>query len=195
MSNIYSLYLDCVLILHSLFFFKEEKHFLCYNLQQLEPVCVCIRACEYVLDKRTLPIMKRNRMGTVFEIWLQRGYLMIWERLSKWRKLGDLLDSRQLQHGWAQQDLLGTSCVTSDIVTLVQGFHSTMEQEHGYIRCKGFFIQNYSGLRPGQWLIAGHSNFNFFYINIMRIFKSFSWKFWDWDIGENKETLCELSEE
>lgn len=130
--------------------------------------------------------MKRKRMGTVFGTWLQRGYIMIWERLSKWRKLGDLLDTRLLQHGWAQQGL-GTSCVTSVTVTLVQRFHSAVEQEGGYICCKGFFSQNHSGRKPGQRLIAVHSNFNFFYINIMRRCLSFSWKFWGWDIGENKQ--------
>lgn len=91
-------------------------------------MCICA-------GQKNIANMKRNRMGTVFGIWLQRGYLMIRERLSKWRKLGDLLYPGLLQHGWAQQ-ALSTSCVPSNTVTLVQRFHCAVEQEGGYIAAK-----------------------------------------------------------
>lgn len=82
---------------------------------------------------------------------------------------------------------LSTSCPTSNTLTLVQSFYSAVEQKGGYVRCKAFFSQNLFGLRPGQWMIAMHSNFNFFYINIMRRCLSWSWKPWGWDIGKNKQ--------
>lgn len=160
MRNIYSLtvWIVCWSSIH--FFFKEKSIF-CAIIHHSWNEFVCVYMCMCVCaGQKNIANRKRNRMGTVFGIWLQRGYLMIWERLSKWRKLGDLLYPRLLQHGWAQQ-ALSTSCVSSDTVTLVQGFHSTVEQEGGYIYCKGFFNQNHSGLKPGRWL-AGHSNFNFF---------------------------------
>lgn len=72
-------------------------------------------------------------------------------------------------------------------LTWVQKFHSPVEQDSGYIPCKAFFNQNQFGSRPGQWLIAVHSNFSFFYINIMRRCLLWSWKLWIWDIGENKQ--------
>lgn len=79
---------DFVLIFHSLFLFLK-KYFLCYNSLQLEPFCVCVCACMCVCaGQKNITNLKRKRMGTVFGTWLWRGCIMIWERLSKWRKLG-----------------------------------------------------------------------------------------------------------
>lgn len=180
--------LDCVLILHSLFL--KEKSIFCAMIYSIWNQFVCVYMCMCVcVGQKNTANMKRKRMGTVFGIWLQRGYLMIWERLNTWRKLGDLLYPSLLQHGWAQQGL-DTSCVTSNSVTLVHRFHSTVEQEGGYIHCKGFFSQNHSGL------IAVCSNFNFFYISIMRCCYHFPESFGVEILGKtNRETVCELSEQ
>lgn len=68
-----------------------------------------------------------------------------------------------------------------------RNFTALWSKRVGTFIAKVSLAKNHSGLRPGQWLIAGHSNFNFFCINIMRRCLSFSWKFWGWCIGENKQ--------
>lgn len=89
MRNIYSLthWIVCWSSIHFFFFFFSKSIFCAYNSQQLEPFCVCARMC-ICAGQKNITNLKRKRMGTAFGTWLWRGYIMIWERLSKWRRLG-----------------------------------------------------------------------------------------------------------
>lgn len=83
---------------------------------------------------------------------------MIWERLSKWRRLGDLQATMLLQCGWAQQ---GSQHIlsyqwypdpSSEILQLCGA--------GGWIcSLQSFLSQNVFRLRPGQWLISVHFPF------------------------------------
>ena len=80
---------------------------------------------------------------------------------------------------------LSTSCPTSNTLTPVQRFYSSVEQEGGYVHCKASSAKTSSdwGLASDWYLCI----FHFFYINVMRCSLSWSWKPWRWDIGKNKQ--------